>query len=192
MNKRNFLRGLLGLFTLLLLLAAPAQAQIVMGNVTQPGNVVVNPNAPGQVISQANYYAGYLTGTAYTLTGSVATVTGGTTSPTVTLAAPGTYVIFGNFVLNSVGATFAANQTCTFSLYRSNNTPATVASSSTVVTLPIMTTLTATQEAGSSNAVIYTTANSGDVLVLQAGLSATPSAGSMTIVGGGIYALRLY
>ena len=71
------------------LVAVPARAQLIVGNPAGgPGNAVIDAN--GFLRVNTNFYASYLTGTAYTLTSSIAAVTGGTTSPTLTLGAAGT------------------------------------------------------------------------------------------------------
>ena len=93
---------------------------------------------------------------------------------------------------NYVGATFAANQTLTQELYRTNNTPGAITNSPSVVTLNIVTTFTGTAATANVHGVIYTTTNSNDVIALYAGLSATPSAGSVNITAAGLHAIRLY
>ena len=172
------------------LTAIPARAQFVMGNMTGgPGNIVANSS--GYATINSNFYAAYLSGTAYTVTGSLAAVTGGTTSPTITLPTAGTYFIYGDLDSNYVGATFAANQTLTQELYRTNNTPGVISSSPAVITLNVVTTFTGTAATSNVHGVIYT-ASAGDTITVYAGLSATPSAGSVTITGGGLYAIRLF
>ena len=173
------------------LFAVPARAQFIMGNpYGGPGNAVVDAN--GFLRVNTNFYTAYLSGTAYTLTGTLAAVVGGTTSPSITLPAAGTYFVYGDLDTNYVGATFAANQTLTLELYRTNNTPAVISSSPAVVTLNIVTTFTGTASTSNIHGVIYTTPNTNDVITVYAGLSATPSAGSVTATGGGLYAIRLY
>ena len=179
------------LAALLPLLGLTARAQYVFGSLAGgPGNVVAN--SQGYATINTNFYAGYLTGTAYTETTSVAAVTGGTLSPTVTLAVPGTYFIYGDLDVNYVGATFAANQTVTSELFRTNNTPGVVTNSPSITTLNIVTTFTGTATTANVHGVIYTTTTVGDIITLYSGLSATPSAGSVTVTGAGIYAIRLY
>ena len=188
---KHILRAGFAALFVALLFAVPAKAQFVMGNVGAAGNII-SSGTPGQVVTQTNYYAAYLTGTAYTFTGSAAAITGGTTSPSITLPAAGTYFLYGDIDTNYVGATFAANQTLTLELYRTNNTPGVISSSPAVVTLNVVTTFTGTASTSNIHGVIYTTINSNDVITLYGLLSATPSAGSVTATGGGLYALRLY
>jgi hypothetical protein len=193
-HSRNSLGGLFGLFSVLcltLFLGPSAKAQAIFGNIGSTGNVV-SSGVPGQVVTQTNYYAAYLTGTAYTLTGTNAAVVGGTTSQSITIPAPGTYFIYGDADVNLVGATFSGGQTLTLQLYRTNNTPGALTGSSAVLTFGAVTTVT--QSAGTPNVhgVIYTTTNSNDIVTVYGVLSATPSAGSVTVTGGGLYALRLY
>jgi hypothetical protein len=180
-----------GVLLVLTFLAAPARAQFVMGNVTGPGNIV-SVGTTGFVVNQANFYAAYLTGTAYTMTNSAAAIVGGTTSPTITLPAAGTYFIYSDLDMNEVGATYTGGQTATLEFYRTNNTPGVLTSSPAIFTFPPITTQTASAATMNVHGLIYTTTNSNDVVTVYGVLSATPSAGSITISGGGIYALRLY
>ena len=130
-------------------------------------------------------------GTAYTLTGSAATVTFGTTSPVVTLGVAGTYQITAVIQTSLAGATYAGVQTATYTLYRSNNTPATLSGSSFALLLPIVT--TTTDPAGTTTiSMQYTTANTTDTITVQGALSSTPSAGSVTTSGVTIGAVWLH
>ena len=150
-------------------------------------------NGSGAISSQTNYYAGYLTGTAYTLTTTTASVVGGTTSPSVTLGAAGTYIIEGGVISEYVAATFAANQTAVYSIARTNNTPATLTNSTTTVELRVLTTLTDNAGTPTLPSILYSTTSSTDIITIQANLSALPSAGSVTVnVGTFITGLRLY
>lgn len=176
---------------LVALFAQPVRAQNVIGNLAGgPGNVVAG--ADGYAHINTNFYGSYISGTAYTLTGSLAAVTGGTTSPSITLSAAGTYFIYADMDMNEVGATFAGGQTATFEFFRTNNTPGALTSSPAVYTFGAVTTVTQSAATMNVHALIYTTPNNNDVISVYGGLSATPSAGSVTVTGGGIYALRLY
>jgi hypothetical protein len=162
-------------------------ANIVMGSGT--GAVVASS---GTLSTQSNNYAAYLTGTAYTFTASYAAIAGGTTSPSVALGAAGTYLIRGGIVTEYNAATFAANQTVSGEFYRTNNTPGAITSSPQTVELRILTTLTDSGPWVEPNTVLYTTANTTDVISIYGKVSVTPGAGSFQATGGYIIAQRLY
>jgi hypothetical protein len=134
----------------------------------------------------------YSAGTVYILTNSAALLDFGTTDPSIILDQAGTYLILcgGNFKLNA--ATFAANQTITCKLRRTNNTAADITNAVDVITLPIVT--TTTNHAGTCNVphIIYTTTNTTDNLQLFGSLSATPSAGTVSCQSAFILAVKLY
>lgn len=121
-------------------------------------------------------YASYLTGTAYTITNTAAAVTGGTTSPTVTLTVAGTYKIIGRFQLAYAAAT-VATETLTIKLRRTNNTAADLTNGSTVIDLPVATTLTYTY--GQVSIEVQYAATAGDIVTLFANVSATLGAGAI-------------
>ena len=130
----------------------------------------------------------YASGTAYTLTNAIARVDFGTTDPTLNVAVAGTFRLKGRVVVNLVGATFAANQTLTVRLR--NATSATdYTDSTTVYTIPIVTTMTNTLAVIELPEVFVALA-AADQVQLFAGLSATPSAGSVQIVAASITAFR--
>lgn len=132
----------------------------------------------------------FAAGTAYTLTAVSAGVDFGTTDPILTINAVGTYRISATVQVELVGATFAANQTLTVKLRRTNNTAADVANSTVSYTVPITTTLTQTLAIFDLPEVPYTTALTTDTIQIFADVSATPSAGSITIRAASIFAFR--
>lgn len=137
-------------------------------------------------------YTAYQTGTTYSLTNTAAAIAGGTTSPSITIAAAGTYQIRGRVNLKYVAATFAANQDVTIKLRRTNNTAADLTNGSTVTTVGVVTTLTNTFEVVDLPEITYTTSNANDVVTIFASVAATPSAGSLQSVESNITAVRLY
>ena len=134
----------------------------------------------------------HCTGTAYTLTNSTATVTFGTQSPTITLSTAGTYLLMWTARIDHSGATYAANRTIAIGMARTNNTPAAVGFGQALIT-NIITTTTETAEGGNlSGFSQYTTANTNDVIVLQASVSVVPTAGSSVVSACQINALRIF
>lgn len=134
----------------------------------------------------------YAAGTVYTYTASDAAITFGTTSPSITIDQAGTYMIFSRVNSKYVAATYAANQTLTCHLHRTNNTPADISNATTTLTTRVITTIT--DDVGISHLpmVIYTTANTNDAIALYGSVSATPSAGSVTATEADIEAVRIY
>lgn len=127
-------------------------------------------------------------GTAYTLTNAFAAVDFGTTDPTITLPA-GTFILVATLQASCVGSTFAAAEDVRAILRRTNNTPADIGTER-CQPIPIMTTLSV---GGPSITLIFNgySATVGDILTINAKLSATPSAGSVTISAAQIFAIRI-
>jgi len=161
------------------------------GNITVPpptgalGTVALTLPGSSGIIALSNNASDVQTiaaGTAYTLTGSNAAVTFGTTSPTVTLQT------------SLVGATYAsAFNSVTYNLYRTNNTPAAIPGTtfSNILNMVALTTQTITGPSESTS-VLYTTANTSDIIGVQGLVSATPSAGSATCSAATINAVWLH
>lgn len=134
-------------------------------------------------------------GTAYTLTASNADVAFGTTSPTVTLANAGTYMLVATIQTSLVGATYAAAfQTVSYNFRRTNNTAADLSGSTFLATLNMvaLTTQTIPGPVITINLGKYVTTNTTDVIGLRGVVSATPAAGSVTCSNATITAIRLY
>ena len=136
--------------------------------------------------------AAYTAGTVYTLTATSALIDFSTTDPSVVLDQAGTYLILSGANSKLNAATFAATQTITCKLRRTNNTAADITNGVETVTLPIVT--TNTNHAGTFNMppVIYTTANTDDIIQMWSLVSTLPSAGSVSIQFAYIVAIRLY
>jgi len=135
--------------------------------------------------------AAYASGTAYALTATPAALVFGTTSPNLTLDKAGTYLLSGRINLQYAGATFAANQTVTLKLRRTNNTAADLTNGTTTVTTRIITTITDELGSISLPPVLYA-ATAGDVISIFASVAATPSAGALNATDASIVATRLY
>lgn len=135
-------------------------------------------------------YSGYASGTVYSLTATPALLDFGTTDPTITLSAAGTYLIQGNANLTYNGATYVGTQTATVKFRRTNNTAADLTSGSRTVTLNVVTTSTGDVGIVTVPPVIYT-AGAGDIIQLFGSVSATPSAGSIQSDSAEIVAVRI-
>lgn len=133
----------------------------------------------------------YAAGSVYTLTATSAAVDFGTTDPIITVNAAGTYAIRARIKVALNASTFAANQTLTVKLRRTNNTAADVANSSTTWVVPIVTAQTNTLATIILPEVLYTTALATDTIQLFADISVVPSAGTISIDAASIVAVRL-
>lgn len=143
--------------------------------------------------SDKNYsLAVYAAGTAYSLTGTSAALDFGTTDPVLTINKAGTYLITARANLEYVGATFAANQTATLKLRRTNNTAADLTGSSTALGTNIVTTVDGVLAVVNLPGVLYTTANVDDAITIYGDVSVVPSAGSLDATEASIVAVRLY
>lgn len=131
----------------------------------------------------------YAVGTSYSLTATPAALAFGTTSPSVTLAKAGNYVVSGFAVIQYNGATFAASQTVTLKLRRTNNTAADLANGAVTLVTAIVTTITDTLATVTWEAADYM-GKSGDVLTIFGSVGVVPSAGSLDVVESYIEARR--
>lgn len=136
-----------------------------------------------------NVYASYAAGTAYTLTANSTNVLLGTSAATVTIAVAGTYAIHAGAGLYYAGATYVAEQTATFLLRRTNNTPATITSSTRTIRLPVLTTFTGGDSV--MLPVVEYTATAGDIIQIYGNVSALPGAGSVQSDSAEIFCRRL-
>lgn len=154
-----------------------------------PTNTIANGTTVSPAGVQApigSTIATYGAGTAYTLTGTPSAVVLGTTSPSITLTKAGTYILWGTAILASKGVTLAAPAALTTLLQRTNNTTTPVANSS------VTTNYTGAQPADDQirlGPVVYTTANTNDIIALYSSISSTT--GSPTISTGSVFAMQI-
>lgn len=145
------------------------------------------PTAPG-----ANNAKEYSAGTAYNITTTPAKLDFGTTDTVVTIPAAGTYLITSNVRIDYSGLTNLAANTVTVKLRRTNNTAADVANATGDFIVPPVTLLTSTGGDCDVATVIYTTANSNDVIELWGSRSASVSVGQIQAGSAWIVATRIY
>lgn len=146
--------------------------------------------ALGFTPTTSNPLTSFAAGTAYTLTNTPAAITFGTTSPSITINSPGTYLLIARSKLIYNAATFAANQTATSKLRRTNNTAGDLTNGSAVVTTSIITLITALCS-DQTWFTTYTTTNSNDIISLFADVTTIPGAGSLQCAEASIIAIRL-
>lgn len=142
-------------------------------------------------VAYFNPLTAYITGPpSYTLTNAVANVVL-SANAAITITQPGRYMLRCVMKVNLSGATFAANETLTFKLRRTNNTAADLANSTETWILPITTIESFTLGLLVLPEVIYDTLNSNDVIQIQAGLTTAPSAGQAQVVTVNLIAIRI-
>lgn len=172
-----------------------AGAVTVSNNVTVDAAHSITGNGSGLtgVTPTITNFTSYASGSAYTLTGTPAQLTFGGTSPSITLATAGTYMIQSNVGLKYGGSTYANAQTVAFKFRRTNNTAADITSGSRTVEMPFLVAGAAFTggDVMTLPPVIYT-ATAGDIIQVFGSLSATPPAGSVTTDSAEIIAIRLY
>lgn len=131
-------------------------------------------------------------GTAYVVTATTAAVDFGTTDPSITIDQAGTYLILADVQLRYNAATFVANRTVTTRLRRTNNTAAYLGSADNTALTRVITTVTDEMGVFPINPLVYTTANTNDIVTIFIGIDTAPSAGSLDTVEATIIAVRLY
>lgn len=133
----------------------------------------------GTIARLGGSYQATAAGTAYTLTASYASVDFGTTDPSITLVAAGNYYLYVNVSTAFNAATFAGVQSVSAKLRRTSGTPADIGTPRSQP-LPVITALTGAGPSVMVGPFPYT-ATANDVVTVQAILSATPGAGSVTV-----------
>lgn len=178
----------------------------VNGQITVVNDCVAGNATPGSVVAAGTYFTfgsppantntvftGYSTGTNYTLTGSSAALVFGTTSPSITIATPGTYLITAQVKLYTFSLATAVSNNVVFSVERTNNTPAALGPYSAILVRDI--------PAGTYGGVfgiyplnpfIYTTANSNDVITIKGSWGNTVTSGTLEATNASVVAVRLY
>lgn len=134
----------------------------------------------------------YASGTAYTMTNSSQLLTFGTTSPSITINKAGTYLLIARVRTDNVGVTTGSNHTHEFKLRRTNNTATDISNSSCAYVEQNEASLTDTAADITLPQIIYTTANTNDILELWGDVTVNPSVGSHQAVEASIIAMRLY
>lgn len=144
----------------------------------------------GMGLVPPNPKSGFAAGTIYSLTNTAALIDFGTTDPSITLTAPGTYLILARARIDYNAATFAAVRTATLKLRRTNNTAADLANGAVAAKTDILTLITSTfcEKAWWA---LYTTANSDDIIQLFGSLDVVPTAGSLDIAEASLIAIQL-
>ncbi len=179
-------------FVLFLLIASATHAQLYSFILASDTTLFAfNPSTRDSI--QLNklpktLYNGMGTGNAYSVTATPAAITMGTTSPTVTIAKAGTYLIMWNVRTDYSAATIAVSRTMTYKVRRTNNTATDVFTSGFAT--PVITLLTFSGP-DISRQFVYT-ATAGDILQLWASISTIPTAGAVTVPEANIITLRLY
>jgi hypothetical protein len=146
----------------------------------------------GEAASTAlTYFDDYGGGSPQSLTASLAPLfVDGGSEPTTILTEPGVYLLLAQAQFEATGAT-VTTESITFELYRNNNTPGSIANSTVAIDLPVMITATMTIGAYTLPAVVYTTANDDDEIVIAGVISASLAAGTIDASGAAIVAIKI-
>jgi hypothetical protein len=138
------------------------------------------------------------TGAVYSLTATAALLNMGTTPPTLTLTAPGTYLIFGRARFDWNSATLVTGKTITMKLRRTNNTPAdltfvggTIAQAAYKLPVGPAGTLAYTAAAFEIPPTLYTTLLTTDIVQLWGSMDVIPSPGTVDTIEASLIALRI-
>ena len=136
-------------------------------------------------------YSAYGTGTNAPINNTTGLLTFGTTSPTITITAAGTYFVTAGLSQYFNNANFSTPRTATYKVRRSNNTATDL--TETLVTNLLSTGGAMTMDAGgwSLPGAIYTTSNTNDVLEVWATLDGNPASGNFEAKKGWIVAIKL-
>ncbi len=135
-------------------------------------------------------YSAYSAGTVYQLTNSSSAVVFGTTSPSITITVPGTYLIYANAQLIGGTATITT-QTATIKLRRTNNTASDISAGATTIAPLAGAGLASTLGWAVLPNIVYTTSNSNDIITLFGIVSATLGVGTMNVNEASIVAVKI-
>lgn len=133
----------------------------------------------------------YAAGTAYQLTNSAAALTFGTTSPSLTLTKPGTYLLLARVRADYNAATFAAVRTLSFKLRRTNNTAADVTGAATSFLTQIITILSFSAGSIVVPPALYTTTRTDDAITIFGSVNTLPTAGTVDVTEAEIIAIPI-
>jgi hypothetical protein len=159
--------------------------------ITSAGELNIEKRVSGSYVSDVGTYWGNSGGSYYTLTATLALLAFGTTSPTITIDRPGTYLIsvFAQIAPNG-SAVWAAPFAAEFGIKRTNNGPAYLSfqtynyAAGTFAGAPFL-------YGEITYSAIYTTTAATDVIELWGHVSALPAGGTMEAVAASIIAIRL-
>lgn len=146
----------------------------VAGTVVPAGAEFVFGAPPG---ATQVYFKGDSSGTAFTIPASQADVVFGTSSPTVTITSPGTYLISGGINFGPSGATTSTVTAVYLGVKRTNNSAAVLVNRA-IGGFELMTAITGIMQTGMVLPLIYTTTNSNDILTLVANYTGTITSGT--------------
>lgn len=148
------------------------------------------------ILSKASWFtvskfSAYASGTVYSLTTSAAKLNFGTIDPAITITQPGKYLIFARARIDYNGATFAAPQTITIKIRRTNNTAADLSDATASLKTRIITTQSDTAGIIVLPVTVYETDANDDELEVWGSIGTGPSAGSVDAVQAEIVAIRV-
>lgn len=134
----------------------------------------------------------YGSGTAYSLTNSSALLALGTTTPSLTISAAGTYLLLARARIDFNGLGVTNGRVVTIKLRRTNNTAADLTNGSAAFSCPVNTTGTGTAGMVNLPPIVYATPNNNDVVELWGSVSVVDNAGNLHCVEASIVAVKLF
>lgn len=152
-----------------------------------------NPGATGPSFMSSTYTA-YASGTPAVLTSVMTALVLGSSSPSVTLGAAGTYLIFARARFDGAAVTTASYSTkISIQLYNTNNATGLLANSNrSFVLYNYLSALgTGTVAEMDIPLQVYVTANAGDTIVMQGQLSAGLAQGTVSCAEADIVAVKI-
>jgi hypothetical protein len=160
--------------------------------ITTAGELNIEKRVSGSYVSDVGTYQAIASGTSYTLTSTYAAVTFGTTSPAITIARPGTYLVMIRGGVKTSGANVTASGWGHwFKIRRTNNTVADISESFASVPAIELDDGWSTVFGMLCAPAIYTTTNTDDNLAVYAKNSSNPTSGSFVVYTCSITAVRL-
>ncbi len=146
------------------------------------------PASAASLLYSLPSFTAQATGLTSSITGTTAAAI--TSGPTLTISQAGTHEVSATVTTTYSGATFAAVQSVSCSLYRTNNTPGTISYATATAIMPIITTLTAAGPTIVLPRISYTTTNANDALQVYCSVTANPGAGSVQVTSVNMLAVR--
>lgn len=164
-------------------------ADVAVGTVLASGSKVVAAGQWGLPTPLSVYGAGAV----YNLTATSALLNLGTTPPSLTLTAAGTYQLRAKVRIDFAASTFTAVRTVSLKLRRTNNTAADIANATAAFKTPLSASaLTYTAATPELQEVSYTTSNSTDIIQIWGSIDVVPGAGTIDAVEASIVAVRIF
>lgn len=173
-------------------------SQVTVRNNCNDGNATPGTPVPAYSVAvlsanagQTNItYSAYSGGTNYTLTTSNAPMTFSSSNPSITLGIPGKYLLLANFTIGGNNVTTGVQVEIQAGMTRQNNTPTSLGLYD-VLSVPPQTAFVGNYGVTQLLPLIYTTANSNDIITINGLRVGAVVSGSFEVGNAGIVAVKL-